>query len=148
MSSSRMMSRSAPSSLTSVPPATFLTLPSARTFLSIAHREDVTFRRLLLGRVGNDDAAFAPVGFLHAFDDDAIVERPDGLGLRRHLDRAMIIAVLVAGVVEVSVHEVVVIIAMRYGRVPAAGAVLVLGFVPAARMRWRTARRVVRVYLE
>ena len=60
------------------------------------------------------------------------MEREDLLGLGRCFDWAVVIAVLVARVVEVTVHEVAVVIAMQYGLVPAGGTVLVLGFVPAA----------------
>jgi hypothetical protein len=54
------------------------------------------------------------------------------LGCRTDLHRAVVIAVLRAGVMKVTVHQIVEMVAVRNGRVPAARPVRVFGGVAAA----------------
>ena len=56
--------------------------------------------------------------------------------------RAVVVAVVPVRVVQVTVDEIVDVIAMRHRLVPATGAVLVAGLVPAALMLGRAAVRV------
>jgi hypothetical protein len=61
---------------------------------------------------------------------------------------AVIVAVALAGVMEMSVHEIVDVVSVREGRMPAARAVLVVGGMLSARMRGRAGIRVGAVHLE
>src|SRR5207237_3191622 len=45
--------------------------------LSVADGEHLTLDRLLLRRVGDDDAALRLLFLLHSLDDDAILQRPN-----------------------------------------------------------------------
>jgi hypothetical protein len=64
------------------------------------------------------------------------------------LHRAVVVAVLVAGVMKVAVHEVVDVVPMRNGGVLARRPVLVVGGVPTAGVRWCATGGIDRVHVE
>src|SRR5215468_4002279 len=53
-----------------------LDLPLLRD-LAVAHGNDLALDRLLFGGVGNDDAALGALLFLHALDQDAVLQWPN-----------------------------------------------------------------------